>query len=423
MIALKKVFKAYRGSSIKDVKARLLITFSFIALTTSFIVFFAFSIRLVVFEDSQIESHLTSFQDIAVDYYQLNPVKKASLSAHVTAYYGAEALPEKFMNHYPYALDEVSRFRSYNSDGYMVFHREFNFGDKTVPMYLTIDSRAIEFGDDSWADLMGVSMLLMVFLILVLRFSLRRVFDGLMSPVSELNGQLVRSQDAEFSVSDRAIDELKQLTSHLNQYRQMKERVAKQELMFAKYASHELKTPIAVVLGAANLQPMKQDKDFQEKQRQRILTAATGMHETVEVLLNIVKQENASSRQGLFPVTHQSFDLSSYQNKLAENVELQLTVEENTQINLPDSVLRMVINNLVENAIRFTKTGRINIFISSTRIQVVDTGTGLTDKPETEHGLGLLIVERICQSYGWVCKLENNAEAKGCIVTMDKREL
>ncbi|MCZ8498782.1 hypothetical protein O9929_15125 [Vibrio lentus] len=58
----------------------------------------------------------------------------------------------------------------------------------------------------------------------------------------------------------------------------MKDRLAKQEMMFAKYASHELKTPIAIVLGAAELQAMKpNDPAFQTKQRERILGAANGM--------------------------------------------------------------------------------------------------------------------------------------------------
>ncbi|MCZ8488848.1 hypothetical protein O9992_21790 [Vibrio lentus] len=67
-------------------------------------------------------------------------------------------------------------------------------------------------------------------------------------------------------------------TSHLNSYSKMKDRLAKQEMMFAKYASRRLETPIAIVLGAAELRSHEPNIClFQTKQRERILGAANGM--------------------------------------------------------------------------------------------------------------------------------------------------
>ncbi|NOI79387.1 HAMP domain-containing histidine kinase [Vibrio tubiashii] len=420
MKMLKSYFKAKRGNSIEDVKARLLTTFSAIALTTSFLVFFAFSIRLVFHEDNQIENHLKSFQDIAIRHYQLEQVAQASISKYVTAYYDTDALPSKFKAQMPYKLGEVTRFRSFNFDGYMVYHLHFNYQDQQLPLYLTIDSRAIDFGDDSWDALMAISMILMIFLIIVLRFSLKRVFDGLMSPISSLTEQLAKPTEEDFSTSNHAIDEIQQLTHHLNSYKHMKERLAKQELMFAKYASHELKTPIAVVLGAANLQAMKEDAEFQAKQRQRILTAGARMQETVEVLLNIVKQENASNIHQEYELLPEHLELERFHEQLSPDVELTYNLERGCEINLPPSIMNMVLKNLVENAIRFTTYGQIEIDIKSNNIRVIDTGKGLNSEPETDHGLGLLIVKRICQSYGWQFRLENNPKQQGCLAAMTR---
>ena len=414
----KAAFKRRKGNSIEDVKARLLTTFSIIALSTSFLVFFAFSIRLVLHEDRQIEEHLASFKDIAIRHYHLEQVEQAMLSRHVTAYYNADALPDKYQPQRPFESGKVSRFRSYDFGGYMVYHQTFDYEKEVVPLYLTIDARAIDFGDDSWDTLMLISMLLMVFLIFVLRFSLKRVFDGLMSPISELSQQLNAQQGKNFTTSEFAIDELKQLTQRLNSYTKMKERVARQELMFAKYASHELKTPIAVVLCAANLQAMKEDPEFQLKQRQRILRAATGMQETVEVLLNIVKQENALSTCDDFPIYLEMLDLDEYRARLNSGVELKGEIAPGSLLNIPHSVLTMVLKNLIDNAIRFTHSGVIWVRISSNRIEVQDTGVGLSETPDTEHGLGLLIVERICQSYGWEFKLQDNPKQPGCLAVM-----
>ncbi|WP_099608202.1 sensor histidine kinase [Vibrio coralliilyticus] len=433
----KKWRQKRHGNSIESVKFRLMIHFSAIALTTSFLVFFAFSIGLVLQEEEQLEDHLRSFQQVAIKHYQLEQVPMSYLSKHVIAYYGESYLSDAVKRMKPFAPNQVKRdyhineikrdikpnipdflLDSYDLHGYVAFYFEFEYQGAVIPTYLAIDSFALDFGDDNWDTLMGISMLLMVFLLLVLKASLKRVFAGLMSPISTLSEQLAEKKDQDFDVPEQAIDEIKQLTRHLNGYKQKKERLAKQELMFAKYASHELKTPISVVLGAANLQNMKSDTDFQARQRERILKAATGMQETVEVLLNIVKQENANRNDQYFDVVEKDIVMERYRQKLQPGVDLTLEIETGCQINLPMSVLNMVLKNLIENALRFTEQGEISVIIDSHSIKVTDTGSGLSDKPETEHGLGLLIVNRICQSYGWKFELQDSPKQQGSLAQM-----
>lgn len=400
--------------SIKQVKARLLRTFSLIALVTSFLVFFAFSLHLALEEDDQIEHHLVSFEEIAQSYYQLRQVNQAQLSKSVTAYFDANMLPKRIAQQGPFPSGKVTKYNTFLEDGFLVYHTKFKFNEQTIPLYLTIDSRAMDFGDDSWDTLMIISMLLMVFLIFVLRLSLKRVFDTLMSPISSLSHQLASNQDGAFSITEHSILELQTLTEHLNSYTQMKERVAKQELMFAKYASHELKTPIAVVLGAANLQAMKQDEAFQTKQRERILKAANGMQQTVELLLNIVKQENASPDSLSTKVNEQDLELAKYYSSASKDTKVTVQIEEGTAVNLPLIAVRMIVGNLLDNAIRFTAKGEISVRISSQEICITDNGCGLNNSNDIEHGLGLLIVHRIAESYGWQFTLSNNTNSNGC---------
>ncbi|OLQ75737.1 two-component sensor histidine kinase [Photobacterium proteolyticum] len=412
------MFKFFHGNTIKDVKTRLLFIFSSIALTSTFLAFFPFSLYLVINEDNQVAQHLASFEQIATEHYALIQNDFAQLSPHVNAYYNEAALPDRIKQLMPFTENVITRHRPYDEDGFIIFHTSFiDLQGKKTPLYLTIDALAIEFGDDGWYVLMLISFALMIFLITFLRFSLQRMFDGLMSPVMELSHQLQHNHNDEFSVSERSIDELQTLTKHLNEYKQMKERLARQELMFAKYASHELKTPIAIVLGAANLQGMKDDPVFQAKQRERILVAATNMHATVEVLLNIVKQENASEAGTMRVVSENEIPLDKFRAKLKDGVKLNFAIDPETQLNLPEPVLAMLLKNLVNNAIRFTRQGHITIHIDNHTISVTDTGCGLTGSTETEHGLGLLIVKRLCQSYGWGFELKSNPK-QGCTATL-----
>ncbi|MGR6838730.1 sensor histidine kinase [Aliivibrio wodanis] len=419
-----RIFPSRTTHSIEDVKKRLLFTFSAISLSSAFFVFFGFSLHLVFNEDAQIEHHLQSFEQIAKDHYALAKEDKVQISPHIMAYYSEAALDAKLSHSLPYQLAQVSKFNTFDEDGYMVYHDTFyNEEGDLIPLFLTIGSRSINFGDDTWDTLMLLSFALMIFLIGFLRFSLRRVFDGLMSPLSELSTQLESKNEKDFVVSERSIDELKQFTHHLNDYKQMKERLAKQEMMFAKYASHELKTPIAVVLGAANLQAMKEgDEPFQVKQRNRILIAASNMQVTVELLLNIVKQENVT-QDGRYDINETALNLNYYESLLSEGVSLLVNIDSSEQTNLPEGVINMVLKNLLNNAIRFTQTGSITVTVAGDLISVVDTGKGLSGKPETEHGLGLLIVQRLCASYGWCFELKDNSDSKkgpGCSAILSR---
>lgn len=418
-----RIFPSRSTHSIEDVKKRLLFTFSVMSLSSAFFVFFGFSLHLVFNEDAKVEYHLRSFEQIAKDHYALVKEDKVQISPNITAYYSETALDGKLSHNLPYQQDKVSKFNTFNEDGYMVYHDTFYSEEgKLTPLFLTIGTRSIDFGDDVWDTLMLLSLALMLFLIGFLRFSLRRVFDGLMSPLSELSLQLENKKEDEFEVSKRSIDELKQFTRHLNNYKQMKERLAKQELMFAKYASHELKTPIAVILGAANLQAMKEDDmEFQTKQRDRILLAASNMQTTVELLLSIVKQENVNQEE-YHEINDENLGLSAYKKKLSSGVELITRIDSSQKYNMSPAVIRMILKNLIDNAIRFTSVGSITVTVNNQKISVVDTGKGLDGLPETEHGLGLLIVQRLCKSYGWTFELNNNIspQEQGCSAVLSR---
>ena len=407
-------------NNIDNVKKRLIRRFAIIAISTSFVVFLTFSLKLVKEEDNQIARYLNSFQGFAQQYYQRAPNSSIVVSPNITAYYDSASLPDNIKLEMPYAKDKVTRVRSYSEDGFMVYHSTFLSNGNEIALYLTIDTRSLDFGDDNWDILMSISTLLMLFLVGILSMSTRRMFDELMSPVVELSQQLRDEERSKFTISENTIDEIKQLTNHLNSYTQMKERVVKQEMMFAKYASHELKTPIAIISGAANLQAMKEeDVEFQAKQRHRIIDAVDNMQSTVEIFLNIVKQENTASSDDLWTVNEQ--DISELSKKAKFGVEIELVIAPDTTLNFPLPVLKMILKNSVNNSIRFTEKGSITIHVATDQIFVQDTGTGLSDKNETEHGLGLLIVRRLCNVYGWSFELKGNINTKGCIASLIKK--
>ena len=91
-------------------------------------------------------------------------------------------------------------------------------------------------------------------------------------------------------------------------------------------------------------------------------------------------------------------------------------------------MLRTVINNLVRNAIYHTVEGGITLVARPTGFTVCDTGPGIskTDKESifkpfyrgesgSQHGLGLglSLVQRICQKEQWAVSVSDN-HPNGC---------
>ena len=408
-----------KSRSINDVKRDLLRFYSLIAFSLAALIYLSFALYLVINEDRNTAIHLQSFKNIAIERYLNSGLPYEKVSPFITAYYDADALPDNVKKLSPFPINEVSNKRNFFNEGYFVFYTRFlDSNGKDTALYLTIDASAKDFGDESWDFIILISMAFTGCLILVLRFSLKRVFSMIMSPISQLSTQLTLEGTHKFQVEDDTIVELQHLTERLNQFSDMKEIIAKQEMMFAKYASHELKTPIAIILGAANLQGMKQEPNFHEKQRVRIVSAAKQMQATVEVLLNIVKQENVGNVAQLYSVPLDAIDIVSYQ-RAHPDIQFDLGLNPNTQTNLPPTVLSMILKNLLDNSIRHTGEGKIDVLIQAETIRVRDTGSGLEGKTISEHGLGLLIVRRLCESYQWSFSIANHPQG-GCVAELKR---
>jgi len=114
-------------------------------------------------------------------------------------------------------------------------------------------------------------------------------------------------------------------------------------------------------------------------------------------------------------------------------LEVELSVRQPVSVNAPASVLAVALTNLIGNAIKYTLEGRVTVEVSANRIEIIDTGPGI--KPEDAErlfqrgvrgegaggsgaGLGLAIVRRLCDLYGWDVSMRPRTDTNGAIASI-----
>lgn len=162
---------------------------------------------------------------------------------------------------------------------------------------------------------------------------------------------------------------------------------------FLATLTHELRTPMNGVIGSLELMQMDVAESEIELYRQTAADSAQNMMGIVNGILTLTELQagRITVRNEPFSLRHVLFQLRSGFEPLARSKALALSVELDET--LPDSLegdgvkLRQCLECLLDNAIKFTKTGSIRIRVNGQRadaehvrlvIDVIDTGIGFS---------------------------------------------
>jgi signal transduction histidine kinase len=101
---------------------------------------------------------------------------------------------------------------------------------------------------------------------------------------------------------------------------------------------------------------------------------------------------------------------------------MELNIEERPVLEIEPSLLRVVLGNLVRNAYAHTQKGGVKITLKNDGVIMEDTGVGMSDtelarafdrhyraSEKAGSGIGLSLVKRICQRYGWNISMASEA--------------
>ena len=243
--------------------------------------------------------------------------------------------------------------------------------------------------------------------------------------------------------------EIGQIALALNQSMKRIKQTQQREKTFLQNASHELRTPIAVISSALDIidRRLVSDKTDLTDPLMHIRQSSHNMKNLTESLLWLsrisTKKESTQKESTTAEVNHKEpkkqqlnthelahlvTEIQQQLNYLIEGraVNLHLTITEEGSIQIEENLLFIVISNLIRNAFEHSFEGDIHVEITTQSISIQDAGIGIENPDKAlirgissreSFGLGLDIVTQIAAQKGWHFTLENNL-GEGCTATL-----
>jgi two-component system OmpR family sensor kinase len=209
---------------------------------------------------------------------------------------------------------------------------------------------------------------------------------------------------------------------------------------FVADAAHELRSPLTAVRLELQLLDRAPDEAARREARSNLGAAVERAIHLVEQLLTLARSEprEEAGEWSRIPLEQATADGIADANSLAVARRIDLGLEaEPAAVQGDRDALRILVRNLVDNAVRYTPEGgqvRVSIHQQAARatLEVVDTGPGIpasdrerafdrfyrrSNAPEGGSGLGLAIVKAIADRHGAQVRLDD-APGGGLKVTV-----
>jgi signal transduction histidine kinase len=218
-------------------------------------------------------------------------------------------------------------------------------------------------------------------------------------------------------------DEVGELARAFDRYLRRLREFIERENYFTADVSHELRTPLAIMLGTVEV--LEQDETLTEKQKERVARirrAAQDMIELTSALLLMAREQQYSPDEPPCQIGDVVRGCVEKHLPLIGGrpirMEVKLIAEPNLLFERP--LLEVVVGNLIRNALFNTKAGFVLLRLEEDKLVVQDTGVGM--RPDelaraldryykgpssAGSGVGLSLVKRICERYGWRISLDS----------------
>lgn len=398
---------------------------------------------MVVTEDRILEKQLRLYVTDYIGRSGVDPDAPLPHSAYVKSYREPVDLPTALRD---WAADMPD-------DGYYEFESDelhvavVTTGVPPRPLYVVADVSGIEASatEEVWliTGLVTIVSMLTMLAIALGAFISRRAIDPvirLAEAVGGINSEQLSDDDwrrvkaecfhdDEVGLLARTIEKtLKRICAFIDR-----------ERYFTNAASHELRTPITVIRGALELLEQAELSKNASRAVGRIKRATIDMQTTIDMFLCLSRESNDSSYSEHFEVGPLVDQAIEQQRHLLANKNITVDVKRLTNPSLlgHPQAFAIAVGNLVRNAFEHTphNQGPVSVRIDQHEVSVSNHSGLEVDDPEElskrrsrgsetqGFGLGLSIVERLCEHNGWTFTLDVNRGAIDACLSWEPRHL
>ncbi|MGA8864356.1 MAG: ATP-binding protein [Gallionella sp.] len=210
---------------------------------------------------------------------------------------------------------------------------------------------------------------------------------------------------------------------------------------FVADAAHELRTPLTALSLQAQLVEQAQDSKERDETISNLRMGIARASHLVSQLLTLARQEPDAQR----PFAH--LDLAQIARGVVgefapladyKRIDLGIGGDQSAFVNGDEEALRILVGNLVDNAIRYTpEGGKVDVTLSNdnsgVKLEVEDSGPGIPIEDRVRiferfyripghdvqgSGLGLAIVKQVVQRHGAVVEVETGKNEIGTVFSI-----
>ncbi len=223
-------------------------------------------------------------------------------------------------------------------------------------------------------------------------------------------------------------------------------RLQREREQFFRYMVHELRAPLSSLTSITSVlgdPKLAKEPDRLDKMTEILRRSTDKLSGFVNDFLELSKIEDQEIN-----LKQKSLDIAKIINEeveeqrvLAEDKGLELNIEEweSFDVEGDDFVVRTAVRNLVNNAVKYTDEGHINVSVEPDedmfQIIVSDTGVGLTNKEKANifqefgrikrtegmkgTGLGLALVKKLTEAACGNIRVESDGKNKGSVFIVE----
>jgi len=247
-----------------------------------------------------------------------------------------------------------------------------------------------------------------------------------------------------FTLVFRDISEKQHLIDELVKAKEKAEELSRIKSSFLANMSHELRTPMVGILGFSEILSNEIKNPELQEYANLIHHGGTRLMDTLNLILDLslIEADKLNTIISNFDLIKEINDVLLLFKKTAarKNLSLELISEKNVfDVSLDKRLTRQVLNNLINNGIKYTNAGSIKVSVKETflnkekyaEVKVSDTGIGIPDNMKEiiweefrqvsegygrmfeGTGLGLSISKKFVEILGGKIFLEKTKVGKG----------